>query len=263
VTHELLNTKLHLEADQTSRYFNPCKYMNDISPICEKIEMSENELKNSKGFYDFDLLEKHEKEYGIETWRSAVKNTDVWNIKFIREVFAEDEDDDCYKMDEETSEESDVEEGNLTDIRSDLAQIVKFSFEYLIKKERKNRKEINKKKGYERAWVWEYRLVMKEYDGPKGDKNLLEMENQHNVFKWLNKKSESDTHFVLVNQDRRTIQAGEQVFYCYGCRSNRYLMLNYGFCFQNNRYDSYQIFVKMEYLPSDQYLTAENVIDFH
>ena len=38
---------------------------------------------------------------------------------------------------------------------------------------------------------------------------------------------------------------GEQAFYCYGNRSNKFLLLNYGFCFLGNRYDSYSVHLKM------------------
>ena len=50
-----------------------------------------------------------------------------------------------------------------------------------------------------------------------------------------------DTYFNLVNKDRRTVEAGEQIFYCYGHRTNKYLMLNYGFCFPGNKYDSFEV----------------------
>jgi hypothetical protein len=33
------------------------------------------------------------------------------------------------------------------------------------------------------------------------------------------------SYFVLVNCDRRTVKQGEQVFYCYGKRSNAFLLL--------------------------------------
>lgn len=45
-------------------------------------------------------------------------------------------------------------------------------------------------------------------------------------FSWYDDATmKSDTFFVLVNCDRRTIKQGEQVFYCYGKRSNAFLLL--------------------------------------
>ena len=30
------------------------------------------------------------------------------------------------------------------------------------------------------------------------------------------------------------------MFYCYGNRTNKFLLLNYGFCFPGNKYDSFE-----------------------
>lgn len=32
--------------------------------------------------------------------------------------------------------------------------------------------------------------------------------------------------------------------YCYGHRSNKYLLVNYGFCFQDNAQDSFEFYLK-------------------
>lgn len=53
------------------------------------------------------------------------------------------------------------------------------------------------------------------------------------------------TYFVMVNCERKTIKKGEQVFYCYGKRSNAFLLLNYGFCIPDNKYDSFSFRVKL------------------
>lgn len=42
---------------------------------------------------------------------------------------------------------------------------------------------------------------------------------------------EKESYFAFVNMRRRTLQPGEQAYYCYGNRSNKFLLLNYGFCF--------------------------------
>ena len=42
------------------------------------------------------------------------------------------------------------------------------------------------------------------------------------------------------------MKAGEQAFNCYGNRNNEYLLINYGFCFPNNLYDSFTFHVKMD-----------------
>ena len=43
---------------------------------------------------------------------------------------------------------------------------------------------------------------MKEHDNPDEDANLVKKENK---FEWLTEKTEEDTHFIMVNEDRRTV----------------------------------------------------------
>lgn len=58
-------------------------------------------------------------------------------------------------------------------------------------------------------------------------------------FSWYNADThDKETYFTIVNHDRRTMQPGEQAWYCYGNRSNKFLLINYGFCFAGNRLDS-------------------------
>lgn len=53
---------------------------------------------------------------------------------------------------------------------------------------------------------------------------------------------------------------GEQAYYCYGDRSNKFLLVNYGFCFADNRYDSYPIWVKMDIDLNDLFVPF--MVDF-
>jgi Ca2+-dependent lipid-binding protein len=56
------------------------------------------------------------------------------------------------------------------------------------------------------------------------DQEDYEVEDED--FSWYNdSKLKDSTYFVLVNCDRRTIRKGEQAFYCYGKRSNAFLIL--------------------------------------
>ena len=53
-----------------------------------------------------------------------------------------------------TDDEEYVADGELNLIRSDLDSIAKYSFEYMIKKEKLNRKDLNKARGYQRYWLY-------------------------------------------------------------------------------------------------------------
>jgi len=56
---------------------------------------------------------------------------------------------------------------------------------------------------------------------------------------------EEETYFCLTNMNRNILKKGEQAFNCYGNRTNRFLLMDYGFAFTNNRYDSVELFLNM------------------
>ena len=41
------------------------------------------------------------------------------------------------------------------------------------------------------------------------------------------------------------MKKGEQAWNCYGNRNNLFLLINYGFCFQDNLYDSFEFYVNI------------------
>ena len=59
-------------------------------------------------------------------------------------------------------------------------------------------------------------------------------------FTWLKdcENRDDEVGFVYVNENRRTIQPGEQVFYNYRNRSNENLLEFFSFCFPGNEYNS-------------------------
>jgi hypothetical protein len=52
------------------------------------------------------------------------------------------------------------------------------------------------------------------------------------------------TSFCFVNVQSKTITQGSQIFSCYGSRTNMFLLENYGFVINPNKYNSLQIYVK-------------------
>ena len=56
----------------------------------------------------------------------------------------------------------------------------------------------------------------------------------------------SETFFTFINQMRKPMEAGSQAWNCYGNRSNIFLLVNYGFCFQDNLYDSHKFMVRLD-----------------
>lgn len=45
-------------------------------------------------------------------------------------------------------------------------------------------------------------------------------------------------YFQMGSKYKNIYEQRDQVFHCYGRRTNRFLLVNYGFCLRNNKYDS-------------------------
>lgn len=56
----------------------------------------------------------------------------------------------------------------------------------------------------------------------------------------------NDTYFTLINNQRVTMKKGEQAWYCYGRRTNAFLLISYGFCPKNNLYDSCKFQLRLD-----------------
>ena len=52
---------------------------------------------------------------------------------------------------------------------------------------------------------------------------------------------ENNSYMVLTNHSSRTIKAGEQVMFFYRRRISSYLLMNYGFCTRDNRYNHFEL----------------------
>lgn len=69
-------------------------------------------------------------------------------------------------------------------------------------------------------------------------------------FKWVDTLDEKDelenTYVTFVNETREVMKAGTQAWYCYGNRTNSFLMVHYGFCFKDNLYDSYRFALRLD-----------------
>jgi hypothetical protein len=108
-----------------------------------------------------------------------------------------------------------------------------------------------------------HRLSCNEYDVNSGPFQITDpevSESSDEEFTWYNHELNGETYFCLVNVSRRTLEPGEQAYYCYGDRSNRFLLMNYGFCFLGNRYDSYAVNVKLDIDLKD--LFVPYMVDF-
>lgn len=64
-------------------------------------------------------------------------------------------------------------------------------------------------------------------------------------FTWITPENEGDIYYAMGTKFKTVYRKGEQLFNCYGLRTNRFLLLNYGFCLRNNKYNSlgFKVFV--------------------
>ena len=70
-------------------------------------------------------------------------------------------------------------------------------------------------------------------------------------FSWLSEEKESSTYFALINESRETMKKGTQAWNCYGYRTNLYLLATYGFCFADNNYNFYKLYLSLD-LPDNK-----------
>jgi hypothetical protein len=64
-------------------------------------------------------------------------------------------------------------------------------------------------------------------------------------FSWITTEVEGEIFYAMGTKFKTCYRKGEQLFNCYGLRTNRFLLLNYGFCLRNNKYNSlgFKVFV--------------------
>lgn len=57
---------------------------------------------------------------------------------------------------------------------------------------------------------------------------------------------DTETYFTFINEMRTPMPKGSQAWNCYGNRTNVFLMVNYGFCFKDNLYDSVKLMMRLD-----------------
>lgn len=101
----------------------------------------------------------------------------------------------------------------------------------------------DKRKGYKAAHKSWWTCANEEFKKPRPDMSVRITDHQVDDCEWYSKDKEKDTYFCYTNTNRRTMAKGEQAFNCYGNYCNRTLMYSYGFCLQDNKFESITIFL--------------------
>lgn len=113
-----------------------------------------------------------------------------------------------------------------------------------------------------------YLLDFYEFDQDEHDFHVGTQEDFEKYFKgesdkqsWLHHSHSSDRiYFAIVNKTRDFINQGDQIYYCYGSRPNRNLMLVYGFTETDNPYDTFYLLIKTDSSVASEVQSKE--VDF-
>ena len=85
------------------------------------------------------------------------------------------------------------------------------------------------------------------------------MPTEDGELQWLRHVDhKNNSYLCLINQSGKTIKKGEQVMFFYGKYTSAYLLLNYGFCYKDNKYD--QVDMSLEMRPQSN--SPEHIVCF-
>ena len=74
---------------------------------------------------------------------------------------------------------------------------------------------------------------------------LMKFDETEDYSWWRGIDDDRGVYFAMGTKFSSRYLQGDQLFNCYGRRTNRFLLVNYGFCFRNNKYNSlgFKVFV--------------------
>ena len=84
------------------------------------------------------------------------------------------------------------------------------------------------------------------------DSSEDEDDNNVNNFIWYHHDQDPDNYFTMSTRCHDFFERDSQVLCCYGRRSNTYLMPAYGFCLQNNKYNSLRFKVWVDFTQDEK-----------
>jgi len=76
--------------------------------------------------------------------------------------------------------------------------------------------------------------------------DVVKLQDDCENYAWY-RYNDPDSYFVLATKHKNLIEKDQQIFHCYGRRTNRYLLGNYGFCLEYNKYNSLSFRVWLDF----------------
>ena len=77
---------------------------------------------------------------------------------------------------------------------------------------------------------------------------LTDFDDSEDYSWWKGIDDPRGVYFAMGTKFSSSYKKGDQLFNCYGRRTNRFLLTNYGFCLRQNKYNSlgYKVFVTVK-----------------
>ena len=77
-------------------------------------------------------------------------------------------------------------------------------------------------------------------------------------FHWMEDLDHSDTYIAFSNNTRKSFLPGQAFTYnFFGDRTNMYLLVNHGICFENNKYDSLKLYLNLDLDKTEKVKTVK------
>ena len=216
-----------------------------------------------KGNFNKENFEANQRLLSTVEIKSALEaGTQLWDLAYIKDAYTEDNNTDDDEDEEEKSEDVKYVEEMKNETLDVMARMInerpKDGLLYFMNKEKSDLEN----KGTEESPLYHpislSTLDKNEclesnqdpyspYEDSRGEEDDSESEESDEEFDWFSPVEHTDdTYFNLVNKNRKTFMPGDQVFTCYGDRTNKSLLLNYGFCFSGNKYESCEFPLRLD-----------------
>lgn len=160
----------------------------------------------------------------------------VDDIKVVKASKQENEDDDADDEEDDEEEEEDEEESLQRKREKEEYTVGKGILNENFSPTKYMRNNVS---AYEKE---EMEKIHHKNSGIKGHKSdaqedAEDEDEDDSDWEWF-EDDDNDNYFIVATHSRLSYKKGDQIFNCYGRRTNRFLLMWYGFCLQDNRYNS-------------------------
>lgn len=194
---------------------------------------------------------------------------DIWKCEFSSSTDTEDDEEegsegDAYDIVDEASKKVEDEESKTTKTYL-IADEDRYAYKYTYDTQQKPLLIIQDRKQWKKRSFScsfksrenRYELIRDEYldRQPKSHESSSTSSEEVETNGWL-RTNYDESYFVLSTGKFKGYQPGEQIFNCYGSRSNRFLLSNYGFMLKYNSYNSLTFRAWVDHpIPEDKRIT--------